>query len=70
MSRDEGFAYPDPAQAGGAAARINRENRERYLELWDAGDEYDEHRSFVEIIDAEWDARDNPTRPRDEDLLP
>ncbi len=56
MSRAEGIARPDPTQADAAAHRTNREQRERYAEFWDCGDEHD----------AELD----PTRPADRDLLP
>jgi hypothetical protein len=40
-----------------SAKKENRLSRERYLEFWDAGDEYDEQEL-------------DPTRPRDKDLLP
>ena len=57
-------ANPDPAQLDGQARRMNRAERERYIEFWDAGDEHDES------LQAEWDALDHPTRPRDSELLP
>lgn len=64
--------YPDPQQVNldGAAGRINRENRERYLDLWDAGDAEDERRAQEEIDAMEWHPDNNPSRPRDSELLP
>ena len=49
----------------GEAARMNRKARERYLELacWPDPEEEAE-------MEAAWDATDNPTRPRDRELLP
>ena len=64
MSLSETVAYPDPTQADGQAGKLTKAQRERYLDLFDAGDQYDEE------LAAAWDALDNPTRPPDRDLLP
>ena len=57
-------AYPQGVESDGGVRRMNRKERERYIEFWDAGDEHDES------LQAEWDALDHPTRPRDSELLP
>ena len=58
-----GSPYPLPTEPG-EAHQLTRLERERYLDLFDAGDQYDAD------LAADWDALDNPTRPADRELLP